>query len=142
LSDEQPARRRETLWQWLRHHTTSVMSTVVDYGVMVTCVEALHMGTVRATVVGATCGAMANFIINRSFTYRAKGARVSRQAARFALVSAASLALNAAGEHLFNHVLGIQYLLARIITSVIVSNGWNYPMLRFFVFSDRASSPR
>jgi hypothetical protein len=22
-----------------------------------------------------------------------------------------------------------------VITSVIVSNGWNYPMLRFFVFS-------
>ena len=59
---------------------------------------------------------------------------------RYALVSATSLALNAAGEALFNGVLGLHYLIARILTSVVVSNAWNYPMQRFFVFSRRTSS--
>ena len=38
--------------------------------------------------------------------------------------------------YLLHEVAGMQYLLARVIASVIVSNGWNYPMLRFFVFSN------
>jgi putative flippase GtrA len=129
--------RRRTLFQWLRHHTTSVLSTVVDYGVMVAAVELGHLRPVLATVIGAFCGALTNFFVNRTFTYHAQAVRVRGQAWRFALVSGTSLALNAGGEYLFHNVLGIQYLIARIITSVIVSNAWNYPMLRFFVFSTR-----
>jgi putative flippase GtrA len=54
-------------------------------------------------------------------------------------VSAASLGLNAAGEYLFNHVVGLQYMLARLVTSFVVSTAWNYPLHRFFVFSRRAT---
>ena len=133
--DRAPASR---FWQWIRHHTTSVVSTVIDYGVMVLAVETGALGPVWATVMGAFCGAITNFIANRHFTYRAHHIHVSRQAWRYALVSAASLGLNAGGEHLFHNFVGLQYLVARIITSVIVSNGWNYPMQRFFVFSSRS----
>jgi putative flippase GtrA len=69
-----------------------------------------------------------------------KGPEVASYAWRYAIVSAASLALNAAGEYLFTKVVGLQYLLARLITSIIVSNGWNYPLQRFFVFSPRTAS--
>ena len=54
------------------------------------------------------------------------------------LVSAFSLGLNTGGEWLFHNVLGLQYFGARIIASLIVSIGWNFPMQRFFVFSDRS----
>jgi putative flippase GtrA len=123
----------------VRHHATAVLSTGVDYAIMVMCVEAARLHPVPATVVGATCGAITNFLVNRSFTYQASGGQVREQAWRFALVSGASLGLNALGEYTFHDLVGLQYMLARVITSVIVSNGWNYPMLRFFVFSRRTS---
>jgi putative flippase GtrA len=113
------------------------MSTAVDYSVMIAVVEILHVGPVVATVVAAASGAVANFVISRRFTFRAAGTAVSPQVWRFALVSGTSLGLNALGEHVFHNLLGLQYVLARVITSVIVNNGWNYPMLRFFVFSSR-----
>jgi putative flippase GtrA len=125
------------IWQWVRHHTTSLLSTVVDYSVMIGCVEIGHIGPVTATGFGAACGAVTNFLVNRSFTYRATGRRMSGQARRFILVSGVSLALNAAGEYLFHVVLGLHYMLARVIVATAVSNAWNYPMLRFFVFSAR-----
>jgi putative flippase GtrA len=134
-------RRHAKFWQWVRHHTTSLFSTLVDYGTMVAGVEALHLAPVVATVIGATVGAITNFLVNRRFTYQA-GDNVRRQVWRFVLVSAISLALNGLGEHIFHNVIGIQYVAARVITSVIVSNGWNYPLLRFFVFSGRAPEHR
>ena len=107
---------------------------------MVGAVELLHLGPVVATVLAAFTGAVTNFLVSRRFTFRQGGTRMSPQAWRFALVSGTSLGLNALGEHIFHNLLGVQYFLARVVTAIIVSNGWNYPMLRFFVFSNRSTS--
>jgi putative flippase GtrA len=131
--------RSAALWEWIRHHIASIAATIVDYGLMIGLVELAHLGPVAATAIGALCGGVTNFTLGRVFTYRATEASLGRQSWRYALVSAASLGLNAAGEYLFSSVLGLQYLLARVITSVIVSNAWNYPLQRFFVFSRRAN---
>ena len=126
-------------WQWIRHHTTAIISTIVDYSVMVGVVELTKLGPVAATPIAAFCGAVTNFTINRSFTYRATRNPVRSQLWRFALVSACSLGLNTVGEFLFLKIPHLHYVLARVITSTIVSNVWNYPLLRFFVFSERRS---
>jgi len=103
---------------------------------MVVFVELVGIGPVPATALGAFGGAVTNFTMNRTFTYRAASIAMRRQVWKFALVSGASLGLNTLGMYLLHGVAGMQYLLARVIASVIVSNGWNYPMLRFFVFSN------
>jgi putative flippase GtrA len=126
-------------WQWIRHHATAIAATAVDYSGMVAAVEFLHVRPVPATAMGAFAGALTNFTLNRTFTYKAQTGAVQEQMWRYALVSAASLALNTAGVWLFHNRLGLQYLAARLIASVIVSNGWNYPMQRFFVFSRGAT---
>jgi len=122
----------------MRHHATSVLSTAVDFTVMFAFVKLVHLKPVVATVIGASGGALTNFAVNRSFTYRAGTGRPGGQLWKFVVVSAASLGLNALGEYCFFSLLGLQFMLARVITAIIVSNGWNYPMLRFFVFSGRS----
>jgi putative flippase GtrA len=117
-----------------------VLSTVVDYTAMIASVELGHLGPVVGTVIGASCGAVTNFLVNRSFTYHVTNRDATPQVWKFALVSGASLGLNALGVYLLARVAGLQYVLARLITSIIVSNGWNYPMLRFFVFSNQPPS--
>jgi putative flippase GtrA len=125
----------------MRHHVASVMAAFIDYLVMIFGVEVLRLTPVAATPMGAFCGAVTNFTLGRRFTYKRTEVPARGQAWRYAIVSAASLGLNTAGEYLFHDVVRIEYLLARVITSVIVSNAWNYPMQRYFVFSARASKP-
>lgn len=133
--------RHARLVQWLRHHASSLASAVIDFGIMVACVEALHTRPVPATVAGAACGAVTNFLLGRYWTYQRRDSAARGQALRYALVSAASLAWNAAGEHLLADVLHVQYVLSRVITALIVSNAWNYPLQRFFVFGARRPAP-
>jgi putative flippase GtrA len=123
----------------MRHHAASIIAAVVDYLVMILGVEVLHLGPVAATPIGAFSGAVTNFTLGRRFTYRRTEAPAVGQAWRYAIVSGTSLGLNTAGEYLFHDLVHIEYLLARVITSVIVSNAWNYPMQRYFVFSAPAS---
>jgi len=108
---------------------------------MVACVEGLGARPVPATVAGAACGAVTNFLLGRYWIYRRGEDAARGQAMRYALVSAASLAWNAAGEHLLADVLHVQYVLSRVITALVVSNAWNYPLQRFFVFGERRSAP-
>jgi putative flippase GtrA len=126
-------------WEWIRHHTTAVISTIVDYSVMVGIVEFAKLSPVAATPIAAFAGAVTNFTVNRRFTYRAVHNPLRSQLLRFVLVSGCSLGLNTLGEFLFLK-LHLHYFLARVLSSIIVSNVWNYPMLRFFVFSERRSS--
>jgi putative flippase GtrA len=129
--------RRARFWQWIRHHTAGLIATAADYLTMVACVELAGIRPVPATALAAMVGGITNFIINRRFTYHAAQLPVGGQVWRFALVSGGSLGLNTAGEALFHNVLGVQYMLARVIVSTLVSNGWNYPMLKYFVFKSR-----
>jgi putative flippase GtrA len=131
---------RPSLAQWLRHHVASIVATAVDYGVMVSCVELLRLSPVAGTALGATAGALTNFTLGRLYTYGVGSGPVAGYAWRYAIVSGASLAWNAGGEALFHDVLGMQYLLARVLTSIVVSNAWNYPLQRYFVFSRRSAS--
>ena len=48
-----------------------MISTIVDYSVLVGTVELAHLGPVAATPIAAFAGAVTNFTLNRSFTYRA-----------------------------------------------------------------------
>jgi putative flippase GtrA len=130
LSDSAIARLR----QWIRHNISSVVATGVDFAIMIAVVELLHFSPVMGTVVGAAIGGFTNFMLGRHYTYRAQSKQVSVQVVRYVLVSAASLGLNALGEHLIVSLLASNYVLGRIIVATTVNNAWNYPMQRAFVF--------
>ena len=119
---------------------TAVISTVVDYSVMISLVELAGIGPVPATPIAAFAGAVTNFTLNRNFTYQAAQNPIGGQLWRFVLVSGCSLGLNTLGEFLLLKIPHLHYFVARVIASTIISNVWNYPLLRFFVFSDRRSS--
>jgi len=95
---------------------------------------------VPATAIAASAGAVTSFTFSRYFTYHATHIAAGHQMWRFVLVSGSSLGLNTLGEYLLHDRVGLQYILARVITSLTVSCGWNYPMLKFFVFSGRPPS--
>ncbi len=123
-----------------RHQIASLLSTVVDFGTMIAVVELAHLSPDIGTGLGATLGAVTNFQLGRHFTFVAREERAAPQAARYAVVSAASAGLNTLGEHLLHHVLGVQYMAARVVVSIAVSLFWNFPLQRFFVFRAKLDS--
>jgi putative flippase GtrA len=133
---------RRTTRQTLAKHLASTVPTVcADFGVMIALVRFAHASPVVATVFGALSGAATNFTLGRRWTFRATDVAPAGQAARYAIVSAASLGWNALGEYGFATVLGLQYVVARALVAVAVSLLWNYPLQRYFVFRTAVRSP-
>jgi putative flippase GtrA len=118
----------------------SLLATGVDFATMIGVVELFRTSAVLGTVFGAAAGGVTSFILGRIFTFRSRVEPVSGQAFRYGLVSGASLGLNALGEHLILRVMPSHYVLGRAIIATTVSNVWNYPLQRYFVFVHRTPS--
>lgn len=123
-----------------RHQLGGLAAAVVDVGALVAVVEWRHGGPVLGTVVGASLGAATNFALSRRWVFPDHGGTAPGQAARYALVSGASLGLNALGEYALAVLAGLPYLPARLAVAAAVSLLWNFPMHRWFVFPRRAEA--
>jgi len=120
-----------------KHQASSLVATGVDFGTMIAMHELVGLSPAWSTVVGATCGAISNFMLGRHWTFRATSDHARAQAIRYAVVSASSLGWNALGEHLLAERLHVQYVVARLVVALAVSIVWNFPLQRAFVFADR-----
>jgi putative flippase GtrA len=121
----------------IRHQLGAIVCTGLDFAVLMALVESGLANPVPATVAGAASGALANFLLGRYWVFPAQLGSPGRQGVRYVSVSVVSLGLNALGEWLFFSILGLQYMLGRVIVSGLVSLFWNYPMHRRFVFANR-----
>lgn len=125
--------------EWLRHRAGALVATAIDFGIMIGSVELLHLDPVVSTAVGALGGAIANFLLGRSWIFHRTDAGAPGQMLRYAMVSGASLALNSLGEYVLAVRLGVAYLPARVIVATAVGNLWNYPLHKFFVFGKKTT---
>ena len=124
---------KHTNTQQSQHQQTTQNATGVDYCIMIVCVSVFGLSPVVGTVIGAVCGALTSFTLGRRWVFQAREGDIRGQALRYAAVSALSLCGNAGGEWLLVR-LGLQYIVARLITSIVVGIAWNFPMHRHFVF--------
>ena len=139
LGEASPRRRPIASGTWrtlLRHQLGAVAAGVVDFGTMIGCVEVLKLSPVWGTAIGATLGAVTNFGLGRAWIFQRHSGHAAPQAARYAVVSAASAGLNVLGEHLVHDLAHVQYVLARGLVAFAVSVLWNFPAQRRFVFRE------
>ncbi len=123
-----------------RSQVAAITATAVDFGSLVALVEWAHIWYVAATAIGATLGALTNFMMGRHWSFEAAGQGIHGQALRYALVSGGSLLLNSAGVWGFTEFLGWPYPISKLAIAVIVGVAYNFPMHRRFVF--RSTSDR
>ncbi len=106
----------------------------MDFVALITLVEQVGMFYVTATCLGAICGGVVSFLLNRSWSFAATGGSIGRQALRYALVWFGSIGLNTVLVYVFTDGASIRYQYSKIITAVLVGTFFNFPLHRYFCF--------
>lgn len=110
-----------------------VVATAVDVSVLVLMVE--HGAPIAgAAFCGAASGAAVNFVANKYVAFRDRSPVGARQLARYAVVAVATAVLMALAMQLVAVVLGVPYVLAKLICAAVVFAAWTYPAQRRLVF--------
>lgn len=133
-------RRHERLVrQFLIFAIVGGVSAVGHFGTLAVLVETGLASPVPASAIGFVIAASMSYVMNRQFTFNATRRHVDA-AWRFAIVAVIGFLLNGLLMQFFTVYLGIYYLLAQAITTllVMVSNFLGY---RIWAFA-HADTPR
>lgn len=121
---------------FIKANISSLAASLCDYLVTIAAVRFFGMDVVLAGVTGTIGGGVINFLIGRHWAFSASEGVAHRQALRYALVWSGNLLLNALGMYLLARVAGIHYVLAKVITSLLVAICYNYPLQKRYVFKN------
>jgi putative flippase GtrA len=93
-----------------------------------------HIDAVLASILGTIFGGVINFLIGRVWVFKTSQTNFSEQGKKYFLIWLGNLLLNASGVYLLIKIMGVQYLIAKMITAITVAIGYNYPLQKGYVF--------
>ena len=114
--------------------STSFTATVVDFTVTILVKELLGKWYLLASVLGTVAGGIVNFLMNRSWVFKAGEKKIYYQAVKYLLVWTGNLLLVTGGVFLLTHYGEVEYKISKIITSLFVGFFYNYILQKRFVF--------
>ena len=125
---------KKNIFTFGKAQLSAFVGGLVDYGVMVFCVEILLINLKSSIVVGGLIGAVINFSINKYWTYQSKKPSLTSQLLKFYIVVAGSIYLKSNGTFFLTHALHIDYKITRIMVDLVVSVGFNFMLQKYWVF--------
>jgi len=123
--------------RFLKAQAASLTGSAVDFLVTIGLVEGLRVWPVAATMLGNVAGGITNFYLGRHLVFKVSHQQVASQSVRYALVWVGSLLLNGGGMYLLTSVAHANYLLSKVVVSLLVGFCFNYPLQLYFVFNNK-----
>lgn len=115
------------------------VATISDFLILAALVEVFGIYYVAAVALASTCGGVINFILNRKWTFQSSS-KMGGEALRYFFVCGGSLFLNTSLVWLFTELFVFNYMVSKCIVVVAIGLFWNYPMHRYWVFSQKHST--
>jgi putative flippase GtrA len=109
----------ERLRKFLAFGAVGAIGTSAHYLVLILLVEAFRADPVPATTLGFLVGALVNYILNHSYTFKSAKAHLDA-GPKFFLVAIATGLLNSLMLHVGVRYLGQDYLQVQVITTLIL----------------------
>lgn len=112
----------------------SLLASLIDFLVTLFLVQMAGAGYLIGGACGTISGGIANFLISRNWVFNGGEKKWTPQLVRFLLVWTGNFVLNISGLFVLVNYGGINYLVAKISTAVIVAIFYNYILQKRFVF--------
>ena len=119
---------------FIKAQAASLAATIADFSITIILVEWFRCWYLAASVAGTVCGGIINFMLGRKWVFEAGEKGIPKQAVKYLLVWTGNMVLVSGGVYLFTHYGGLNYVLSKVIVSVIVGFTYNYLMQKNFVF--------
>ncbi len=129
--------KKKSIFTFLRAQVAAFLGGLTDYGLMILLTEIFKLHFTFSILISGSVGAIINFSINRFWVFKNHSGYSScsnTQLFKFALVVLGSISLKSFGTLILQKTFQIDYRIGRIITDSFVSYGFNYPLIKYWVF--------
>ena len=128
---------KKSIFTFLQAQVAAFLGGITDYGLMILLTEVFKLHFTFSILISGTVGAVINFSINRFWVFKNQfgySSPINSQLFKFALVVLGSISLKSFGTLMLQKVFQIDYRIGRLIIDSFVSYGFNYPLIKYWVF--------
>lgn len=119
---------------FLKSQIASITATMVDFIITIVLVEFFKCSYILATVAGTASGGLTYFIISRRWVFDAREGDINTQLIKYLLVWIVYLLISTTSVFIITHYFEVNYILSKVLVSVLMSISYNYVLNKKFVF--------
>src|SRR5215218_9824230 len=119
---------------FLKANMASLIAASFDYLVTILLRQIFKVDAVLSSISGTVIGGIVHFYVCRWWVFRAGQAAALCQGKRYLIIWFGNLLLNAGGVYMLINFARWNYIISKVIISLTVAFGYNYPMQKSYVF--------
>ena len=121
--------------RFIKAQASSLIGTAVDFAVAAASVGVFGLGYILSSMLGNILGAITQFTLARNFVFGKTNRSLWSQGFRYVLVWMGYLVGSALLLGALTGGLGLQFLISKIIVSLLMGFCYNYILQKNFVFA-------
>lgn len=122
---------------FFKANIASLSASFCDYVITILLVKFLYADPLLGGILGTVFGGIINFLIGRYWVFKAHNGSIGLQGKRYFVAWSGNLILNVSGLYVLIKLFKVQYMVAKIITSLFVAFAYNYPVQKKYVFKNK-----
>lgn len=119
---------------FIKAQAASLIASGVDFLMTVLFVELVQLKEVLSAALGTISGGMVNFSLGRYWVFKSAEKPIPLQAVKYLVVWIGNLLLNIGGMTFMIHYVHANYMVSKILISLLVGVFYNYLLQGKFVF--------
>jgi|ERR1022692_134947 putative flippase GtrA len=119
---------------FFKAQAAAIIATAVDFLTTVILVKFFGCWYVIASAVGTIAGGVTHFSMSRKWVFGAADGKIHSQALKYFFVWGVYLSISTGFVYLITNYGGINYILSKMLVSVLLSISYNYFLHKKFVF--------
>jgi putative flippase GtrA len=123
------------MFTYLKAQASSLVASATDFAVTIIAANLFGWWYLAASIAGTVTGGAVNFYVNRKWVFDSESTAIKWQVLKYILVWAGNLIIVTAGVFMLTHFLNLNYVLAKVLSSVLTGVSYNYIMQKQFIFS-------
>jgi putative flippase GtrA len=124
-----------TFFQLIRYTFVGGLAFLVDFGTLYLLTEFIHLHYLLSAGIAFILGLLTNYLLSIRWVFTTRSVRNKKiEFLIFAIIGLAGLGLNELFLWIFTSLLGIYYLLSKILTAILVYL-WNFFVRKFILFN-------
>jgi putative flippase GtrA len=120
--------------RFAKAQAASFMASLVDYFITIVSVEILGFWYFAGSGIGTVAGGFVNFSLCRQWVFQSREKARHQQLLQYSIVWAGYLILTSTGVFLLTHYGGINYIISKIVVTLVMAFFYNYPFQKRYVF--------
>ena len=121
---------------FIKANIASLISSLCDFLITIVIKEFFGYDPFWASITGTISGGIINFMIGRYWVFQVHHLDFFHQSKKYFIIWSGNLLLNALAMYVLLNYTDLNYIVAKIITAVIIAVGYNYPLQKKYVFKN------